>query len=156
MATTEAEQRAAVLAEARKWISTPYHNCADIRGVGVDCGMLLCRVFVDTGLVAPFDPRPYPFDWFLHRTEEKYLGFITARGVELAAGATAQPGDIIVMRFGRCYSHGGIITRTDPFTMVHAYYPARRCLEEEIRHNPSLMDAARKPRYFTHWPPASA
>jgi hypothetical protein len=33
-------------------------NCTDLKGVGVDCGMLIVRVFVDTGLCAPFDPRP--------------------------------------------------------------------------------------------------
>ena len=52
---TEAEQRAAVAAEARKWILTPYHHGADIRGAGVDCGMLIVRVFVDLGLTPPFD-----------------------------------------------------------------------------------------------------
>jgi cell wall-associated NlpC family hydrolase len=145
-------QRAAVVAEARKWVGTPYHNCADIKGVGVDCGMLLVRVFVDTGLVAPFDPRPYPSDWYLHRSEERYLGFISARVTELLAVVAPRPGDIVVMRFGRCYSHGGIVTRTAPFTMVHAYAPARFCLEEEISHNPTLTDKARAPRYFTHWP----
>ena len=41
--------REKIVAEARSWIGTPYHNCADIKGVGVDCGMLLVRVFVDLG-----------------------------------------------------------------------------------------------------------
>jgi len=54
--------REKIVAEARSWIGTPYHNCADIKGVGVDCGMLLVRVFVDLGLVEPFDPRPYTHD----------------------------------------------------------------------------------------------
>ncbi len=81
----EAEQRAAVVTEARKWILTPYHNCADIRGVGVDCGMLIVRVFVDLGLAPPFDPRPYAPDWMLHRDEEKYLGFFTERCTRVKA-----------------------------------------------------------------------
>jgi cell wall-associated NlpC family hydrolase len=49
--SSEAAQRATVVAEARSWIRTPYHNCADVKGAGVDCGMLLVRVFVDTGLM---------------------------------------------------------------------------------------------------------
>ncbi len=84
-------QRAAVVAEARSWIGTPYHNCADIKGVGVDCGMLLVRVFVDTGLCQPFDPRPYPIDWHLHRGEERYLGFVFDRSREVTE---PQPGDV--------------------------------------------------------------
>ncbi len=141
-------QRAAVVDAARSWIGTPYHNCADIKGVGVDCGMLLVRCFVDTGLVPPFDPRPYPVDWHLHRSEERYLGFVFARGREILA---PQPGDVMVLRYGRCYSHGGIVTRPRPLTIVHAYHPARRVVEEEIGHNAVLADTARKPRFFSFW-----
>jgi cell wall-associated NlpC family hydrolase len=142
------EQRAAVVTAARSWIGTPYHNCADIRDVGVDCGMLLVRVFVDSGLVAPFDPRPYPIDWHLHRSDERYLGFIFERAREVAQPA---PGDVMVLRYGRSYSHGGILTKVAPLTMVHAFHPARMVLEEEIAHNGALAAAARVPRFFSHW-----
>ena len=99
--------RAAIVAAAREWIGTPYHNCADVKGVGVDCGMLLVRVYVDLGLVEPFDPRPYSPDWHLHRGEERYLGHLLARAHGVARPA---PGDIVLFRYGRCYSHGGIVT----------------------------------------------
>jgi cell wall-associated NlpC family hydrolase len=141
-------QRAAVVAMARSWIGTPYHNCADIKHVGVDCGMLLVRVFVDSGLCAPFDPRPYPVDWHLHRNEERYLGFIFDRSCEIGR---PKPGDVMVLRYGRCYSHGAIVTRGAPLTIVHAYYPARCVIEEEIARNAVLADAARKPRFFSIW-----
>jgi cell wall-associated NlpC family hydrolase len=148
MISNENIQRACVVAAARAWIGTPYHNCADIRGVGVDCGMLLVRVFVDAGLCAPFDPRPYPVDWHLHRSEERYLGFIFDRTREIDL---AQPGDVMVLRYGRCYSHGGIVTKSSPLTIVHAYYPARRVLEEAVEHNAVLADAVRRPRFFSLW-----
>ncbi len=112
------EERAAVVAEARRWIGTPYHNCADLHGIGVDCGMLIVRVFVDTGLCAPFDPRPYPPDWHLHRSDERYLGFVFDRCAEVEE---PRPGDILVFRYGRCYSHGGIVT-----TAIAAYH--RTCV----------------------------
>lgn len=145
---SRAVQRATVVAAARSWIGTPYHNCADIKGIGVDCGMLLVRVFVDSGLCAPFDPRPYPVDWHLHRSEERYLGFVFERGQEVRS---AQPGDVMVLRYGRCYSHGGIVTAASPLTLVHAYYPARRVVEEEVARNAVLADAARHPRFFSLW-----
>ena len=148
MADSETAQRAAVVAEARSWIGTPYHNCADVKGVGVDCGMLLTRVFVDTGLCRPFDPRPYPVDWHLHRSQERYLGFIFERGSEVNA---PQPGDVMVLRYGRCYSHGGVVTGVTPLAIVHAFYPARRVIEEEVGRNAVLSDPARKARYFSHW-----
>jgi hypothetical protein len=148
MTQSEEAQRAAVVAAARAWIGTPYHNGADIKGVGVDCGMLIVRVFVDSGLCAPFDPRPYPADWHLHRSEERYLGFVFDRCCEVAEAGT---GDVMVFRYGRCYSHGGIVTSARPLAIVHAYHPARRVLEEEIGHNTVLCDPARKPRCFSHW-----
>ena len=161
MSPNESAERAAVVAAARAWIGTPYHNCADIRGVGVDCGMLLVRVFVDTGLCPPFDPRPYPVDWHLHRNEERYLGFIFDRTREILPASPLQQagqgkvgvkaGDVMVLRYGRCYSHGGIVTKSSPLTIVHAYYPARRVLEEEIAHNAVLADAVRRPRFFSLW-----
>jgi cell wall-associated NlpC family hydrolase len=146
--SSEAAQRAAVVAEARSWIGTPYHNCADIKGVGVDCGMLLVRVFVDLGLCPPFDPRPYPVDWHLHRSEERYLGFIFDRGAETPEPL---PGDVMVLRYGRCYSHGGIVTAARPLCIVHAYYQTRMVVEDEISRNAVLADPARKPRFFSYW-----
>lgn len=144
----EQAERAAVVAEARRWIGTPYHHAADIHGAGVDCGMLIVRVFVDTGLCAAFDPRPYPADWHLHRSEERYLGFVFDRCREVDA---AQPGDVVVFRYGRCYSHGGIITRRDPLTFVHAYRPARRVVEEELAQNLELCAGSRQRRFFSCW-----
>ncbi len=144
----EAAQRATIVAEARSWIGTPYHNCADIKGVGVDCGMLLVRVFVDSGLCPPFEPRPYPADWHLHRSEERYLGFVFDHACEVEAPA---PGDVVVFRFGRCYSHGGIVTNAKPLTIVHAYMPARRVVEEDVGRSGPLSDPARKPRFFNFW-----
>jgi cell wall-associated NlpC family hydrolase len=141
-------QRAAVVAEARSWIGTPYHNCADIKGVGVDCGMLLVRVFVDLKLCLPFDPRPYPIDWHLHRSEERYLGFVFDRSAETA---TPLPGDVAVFRYGRCYSHGGIVTKATPLRIVHAFYQTRMVIEDDVSRNAVLADPARKPRFFSLW-----
>ncbi len=148
MTENEGAERAMIVAAARSWIGTPYHNCADIKGVGVDCGMLIVRVFVDAGLCAPFDPRPYPADWHLHRGEERYLGFVFERCREIAE---PQPADVIVLRYGRCYSHGGVVTKARPLTIVHAFYQARRVLEEEIEHNSQLCARIRVPRFFSYW-----
>lgn len=144
----EQQQRAAIVAAARQWVRTPYHNCADILGVGVDCGMLIVRVFVDTGVVPPFDPRPYNPDWMLHRNEEKYLEFFTTRCVQVE---TPGPGDLILFRYGRSYSHGGIITETDPITVVHAYHAAGCVVEETLQQNPALTEKGRRPIYFSVW-----
>ena len=136
---------ASAVIQARTWINTPYHTQADIRGAGVDCGMLLVRVFVDTGAIPPFDPRPYPDDWHLHRSEERYLALVLAHCREVDA---PQPGDVALFRWGRCHAHGGVVTVADPLTLVHAFSPAGRVVEEEVRRNAVLADPARAPRFF--------
>ncbi|EQD79095.1 phage associated protein, partial [mine drainage metagenome] len=100
---------------------------ADLKGIGVDCAMLPVRVFVDLGLLAPFDPRPYPHDWMLHRSEERFLGWVERFAVRTVA---PQPGDLALFRFGRCVSHGGIIC--EPGYMIHADLRARRVERTEI------------------------
>lgn len=147
-AVLEPHERALVVREARRWIGTPYHPGADLHGIGVDCGMLLTRVYVDVGLVPAFDPRPYPQDWHLHREDERYLGFLFDRASEIAV---PQPGDIVMFRQGRAYAHGGIITRNDPLTFVHAYSPAQTVIEEELARNADLAEPSRHPRFFSIW-----
>lgn len=142
------QQRDRIVTEARKWIGTPYHNCADVKGVGVDCGMLIVRAFCDSDLCAPFDPRPYPPDWHLHRGEERYLGFVFDHCAETQQ---PEPGDIVVFRYGRCYSHGGIVTKAAPLTFVHAFWPAKAVVEEELSRNVQLSAPARRRRFFSYW-----
>lgn len=111
-------ERSLVCEEAKTWVGTPYHHCADIKGHGVDCAMLLVRVIVDTGLVPPFDPRPYPPDWHLHRSEELYLQNMPARARQVMA---PEPGDFVVWKWGRTFSHGGIVLEWGPkLDVVHA------------------------------------
>ncbi|MFZ5658775.1 MAG: hydrolase [Pseudomonadota bacterium] len=109
-------QRAAVVREALSWLRTPYHHHADVKGAGADCIMLLIRVYHACGLIPDVDPRPYPHDWHLHRDEERYLDGVLryARPVK-----QPQPGDVALYRFGRCISHGAIVTRWPQ--VVHAY-----------------------------------
>jgi len=143
-----AATRAAVVAEARSWIGTPYHLGADVKGAGVDCAMILVRVFCDLGLVAPFDPRPYSNDWHLHRSEEVYLRLLLERAHEVAS---PEPGDVVLFRYGRCYSHGGIVTSAEPFTMIHAFASARIVLEEEGSRNPAVARRLPNAKFASYW-----
>jgi hypothetical protein len=88
------EQQAAVAQEATTWLGTPYHHCADVKGVGVDCLMILCAVFCTTGLVPWTDPRPYPTDWMLHHSAEIYLAGLERHADRVPGGETPQPGDV--------------------------------------------------------------
>lgn len=126
-----ASSSSAVVADARQWCGTPYHHAADVLGVGVDCAMLLTRVFVDAGIVPAFDPRPYPPDWHLHRSAERFLGWIAEFAEPVAIPA---PGDVALFRFGRCVSHGGIVETLEPEPiMIHADMKAGQVERCEVR-----------------------
>jgi cell wall-associated NlpC family hydrolase len=131
-------RRAAVIAEASTWLRTPYYWLSDKKGIGVDCAMLLVRCFVDTGVLEPFDPRPYPVDWHLHHSDERYLGWLTQFGPETT---TPQPGDVAVLRFGRCFSHGAILVT--PSRLIHAYLPHGRVLMADL-HEPAFRNRPMK------------
>lgn len=115
---TASEARAAVVAEAKTWLLTPYHHQARVKGAGVDCAMILIEVYSAVGLIKNFDPGFYVTDWMLHRSEERYLGWVQqyAHAVD-----EPKPGDIALYQFGRCVSHGAIVI--DWPTIIHAYAP---------------------------------
>lgn len=106
-----------VVAEARTWLRTPYHHQGRIKGVGVDCAMLLCEVYEAVGLIPHVDPSPYPQDWHFHREEERYLGWITKYAQETSIPL---PGDVALFQFGRCVSHGAIVVAWP--TIIHSYF----------------------------------
>jgi cell wall-associated NlpC family hydrolase len=147
---SESAERAAVVAEARSWIGTPYHHAADVKGRqgGVDCAMLLVRVYCDLGLVEPFDPRPYTRDWMLHRDEERYLGFLLARARMVDAPGL---GDVVLFRVGRCYAHGGVVSRPSPLTIVHAFAGARIVVEDEIGRSAELSARLKTAKFASYW-----
>ena len=99
------------------------------RAWACDCAMLLVRVYCDLGLVEPFDPRPYTRDWMMHRNEEKYLGFLLARARMVES---PDVGDVVLFRVGRCFAHGGIVSKAEPLTMIHAHAQAGRVIEDEV------------------------
>lgn len=110
------EKRFAVLHEAEKWLGTPYHHNAAVRGVGVDCARFPLEVYAAAGLVEHFDAGQYSRQWMLHRSEELYLDMVRDKGGREVE--QAEPGDLIVMRFGRTYSHGAIVV--DDAKIIHS------------------------------------
>lgn len=116
---TEPEERAAVIAAAQTWRRTPYHHRARVKGAGVDCAQILVAVYSEAGLIEPFDLPMYPPDFMLHRGEEIYRGIVSRYCRQIDAPGV---GDIVLYRFGRCFSHGGIIIDW-PGRIIHAHRP---------------------------------
>lgn len=113
----EQAKRDEVVREAKSWLGTPYHHQAFVKGAGVDCGFLLICIYHACGLIDWIDPRPYPHDWHLHRSAEMYLGWVERYAMKVDRAPKA--GDIVLFKFGRCISHGGIML--NDHDIIHAY-----------------------------------
>lgn len=106
-----------VIDEAKTWLETPFHHEAMIKGVGVDCGHLIMGAFSAVGAFAAFKPDDYPPDWHFHRGEERFLDCL--RKVADPVGDPL-PARVVMFRFGRCASHGGIVIEWP--LIIHAYF----------------------------------
>jgi len=150
----EAQGRAAIVREAMSWIGTPFRDCADVKGGAVDCAMLLVRCYVDTGRLVPFDPRPYPPRWHLHKDRERFLEWVEDK---LGGRRVDAPrlGDVVIWQFGRCFSHGAILINREE--VVHAYAHARMCLVSRLDEHPlkfvghGAHELPRPVRYYDVW-----
>ena len=109
--------REQIVAEAQTWLGTKYHHMAAVKGHGVDCAQILIEVYYAVGLAEKPNVGYYPSDWMLHRSEERYLGWIEQYCTQIPQ-EKAKDGDIVLFKFGRCFSHSGIIV--DYPRIIHA------------------------------------
>ena len=125
------EIQARIVDEAKSWLGTRYHRQANVKGAGVDCAMILVEVYANAGLIERFDPRPYAPDWHLHRSEEKYLEQIVGHADEVE---DPQPGDVILIKFGRAFSHSAIVVNYP--LVIHAYAAERAVVYGDVSKYP--------------------
>ena len=104
----------------RRWIGTPYHDQASVRGVGCDCLGLLRGVWRDVVGPEPMPVPPYSRDWGEAGPVEVLAEAARAAMQELDV-AEVRAGDIILfrMRAGAIAKHVGILSGGGRF--VHAY-----------------------------------
>lgn len=87
----------------------------------MDCLQLLCAVYENVGIVEHVDPGFYVQDFMLHRDAERFLDGLSHYAREIAGAPL--PGDIALFRYGRCFSHGAIVTAWP--VVIHANFMAR-------------------------------
>lgn len=112
----------AVVAEARRWVGTPYQHQARLHGVGVDCAGLIIEVARTLELldVQYSDYGRIPHQGMLRRICDEHLLRID----------DIEPGCVLLMGFLLGPSqeqHLGIFTGEG--TIVHAYAHAGACVE---------------------------
>lgn len=128
---TEADIRAAIVAEARSWVGTPWHHGARVKGAGVDCAQLLIMTYAAVGLIQNYKPAPYPQDWHLHRVEPIFLNELLGHCAPVDEG---KPGDIVMFKFGKQLAHGAILAQ--PGVVIHAWRTEGRVTLSEIGRSP--------------------
>jgi NlpC/P60 family putative phage cell wall peptidase len=112
--------RAAIIAEARSWIGTPYRHQASLKGVGCDCLGLVRGVWRSLLGAEPRQAPPYSRDWAEAAGEETLAQAARAHLSEIAPSEFAL-GDVLLFRYRERYpaKHAAIVTAPD--TMVHAH-----------------------------------
>jgi NlpC/P60 family putative phage cell wall peptidase len=113
----------AALAEARRWIGTPYLHQASARGAGADCLGLLRGVWRALHGGEPETAPPYTPDWSEASREERLFRAAQRHLLPKPLAAEAS-GDVLLfrMRAGTVAKHLGIAGNVGATpTFVHAY-----------------------------------
>lgn len=112
--------RAAIVAEARAWIGTPYRHQASLKGVGCDCVGLVRGVWRAVCGREPEAVPAYSRDW-AEAARCETLALAAGRHMTEVACAQFSPGDLLLFRWraGLVAKHAAIATAHD--RMVHAH-----------------------------------
>lgn len=144
----ELEERVRLVGESRSWNKTRFHHHAAARPNpkipgdrgGIDCAHFLLEAHVGAGLIERFETEHYPADWALHRDEERFLAKIeeyAPRVDDSEASIRSRgpdfrvlPGNVLIWKHGRTFSHGAIVTLWP--MIIHANAQAGCVLEESV------------------------
>lgn len=109
-----------VIAAARSWLGTPYHDQASLRGVGCDCLGLARGVWREVVGPEPSPIPPYSRDWSEIGPREVLAEGVRRMMIEVDPAA-AEAGALVLFRMKprAIAKHVGIIS--DPGSFIHAY-----------------------------------
>lgn len=112
--------RAAIVAEARRWIGTPYAHQASLHGVGCDCLGLVRGVWRHLIGDEPEPLIPYAPDWPLACSDNRLL-HASRRCLDEKCLDDARPGDVILFCWRQHLpaSHMAIIAEASTFIHAH-------------------------------------
>lgn len=118
--------RKAIVAEARKWLGTPYRHQASVIGVGADCLGLLRGVWRALVGVEPAKAPPYTPDWAEARGSDDLMDAARKWLREIPISA-AREGDVLLFRMGlgAPAKHVAILSGED--RILHAYWVRSVC-----------------------------
>ena len=111
---------AAIIAAARSWLGTPYHDQASLKGVGCDCLGLARGVWREVVGPEPFLIEPYSRGWG-ETGQIEVLAEGARRMMREIAPGDAGPGALVLFRMvpRAIAKHVGVMTGPDTF--IHSY-----------------------------------
>ena len=111
---------AAIIAAARSWLGTPYHDQASLKGVGCDCLGLARGVWREVVGPEPFLIEPYSRGWG-ETGQIEVLAEGARRMMREIAMAEIGPGALVLFRMvpRAIAKHVGVMTGPDTF--IHSY-----------------------------------
>ncbi len=115
--------RAEIVAEARRWIGTPYRHQASLRGAGCDCLGLLRGLWRACCGAEPEAVPAYTPDWS-EPARDELLWRVASRHLRPKPLRAAAPGDVLLfrMRAGAVAKHLGVQSATGAqAAFIHAY-----------------------------------
>ncbi|MEJ8573115.1 NlpC/P60 family protein [Microbaculum marinum] len=120
----QATTRAAIVAEARSWIGTPYRHQASLKGAGCDCFGLVRGVWRAFHGAEPEEVPPYSRDWGSVSGKETLIETARRHMIEIDPGAML-PGDVLVFRIrrGTVAKHTGIVSAPGRFIHAQEHVP---------------------------------
>lgn len=109
-----------VIANARSWLGTPYHDQASLQGVGCDCLGLARGIWREVVGDEPFLIPPYSRDWGENGAWEVLADGARRMMTEISP-SDASPGALVLFRMAprAIAKHVGILTGPNHF--IHAY-----------------------------------
>jgi NlpC/P60 family putative phage cell wall peptidase len=109
-----------IVAAARSWLGTPYHDQASLRGVGCDCLGLARGVWREVVGDEPFPIPPYSRDWGETGPYEVLAKGVASMLIPIATKDVGS-GALVLFRMAprAIAKHVGILT--GPETFIHSY-----------------------------------
>lgn len=118
--------RAAIVAEARRWLGTPYQHQASVIGVGADCLGLLRGVW--RALIGPEPEKapPYTPDWAEARGSDDLMEAARKWLREIPI-SEARAGDVLLFRMGLGAPAKHVAIASGGDRIIHAYWVRSVC-----------------------------
>ncbi len=116
----------AIVAEARRWIGTPYRHQASLCGVGCDCLGLVRGVWRACLGCEPEEPPPYAPDW-AEASGRETLAQAAMRHLVPVPREEYRAGDVLLFRYREGCVAKHVAIASSQTQMIHAHDGASVC-----------------------------